>query len=73
MTHPVHSARIVEPINYTKFGGETGTIPVGPCLIEQIDDHLFDIVWGASGQSCAALRAEDVKAAAQGGDLVLLD
>jgi hypothetical protein len=73
MTHTMHSARIIEPLPYAKGGGETGTIPIGPCLIEQVDDRSFDIVWGARGQSCAALRVEDVKAAADVGNLVLLD
>ncbi len=73
MTQTMHSARIIEPISYAKGGGETGTIPIGPCLIEQVDDHSFDIIWGARGQSCAALRVEDVKTAADVGDLVLLD
>ena len=73
MTHTLHSARIIEPIRYTKGGGKIGTIPVGPCLIEQVDDRSFDIVWGARGQRSAALRVEDVKAAADVGSLVLLD
>ncbi len=73
MTHTTHSARIIGPIPYAKGGGETGTIPIGPCLIEQVDGHSFDIVWGARGQSCAALRVEDIKAAADVGNLVLLD
>ena len=73
MIHNLHSARIIGPIRYIKDGGKTGTIPIGPCLIEQVDDRSFDIVWGARGQSSAALRAEDVRAAADVGSLVLLD
>lgn len=73
MVHTLHSARIIEPIPYTKGDGKTGTIPRGPCLIQQLDDRSFDIVWGARGQSSAELRVEDVKAAADIGNLVLLD
>ncbi len=40
--------------------------------IEQIDDLLVGIIWGARGQSSAALPVEDVKAAADVGNLVLL-
>ncbi len=40
--------------------------------IEQIDDRLVGIIWGARGQSSAALPVEDVKAAADVGNLVLL-
>ena len=73
MTHAMHSAKVIGPIANTKSDGRKGTIPVGPCLIEQVDVGMFDIVWGARGQSCAALRVEDVKAAADVGHLVLLD
>lgn len=73
MTHTMHSARIIGPIPYSKSDGKTGTIPIGPCLIEQVDEHSFDVIWGARGQSSAALRVEDVKAAADVGNLVLLD
>jgi hypothetical protein len=72
MTHIMHSARIIEPIPFTKDNGKAGTIPIGPCLIEQVDDHSFDVVWGARGQSSAALRVEEIKAATDVGHLVLL-
>lgn len=73
MTHTMHSARVTVPISYAKDGGKSGTIPIGPCLIEQVDDRLFDIIWEARGQSCAVLQAEDVKAAQDIGDLIFLD
>ena len=72
-TITTHSARVTGPLPYAKSDGKTGTIPIGPCLIEQIDDRLVDIIWGARGQSSAALPLEDVKAAADVGNLVLLD
>jgi hypothetical protein len=71
--HTTHSARITGPIPYAKNGGKTSTIPLGPCLVEQVDDHSFQIVWGNRGQSSTALRVEDVKAAADVGNLMLLD
>ncbi len=73
MVHTTHSARVMGPIPYAKGDGKTATIPLGPCLIEQIDDQSFDIVWGGRGQSSTALRAEDIKAAAAVGHLLLLD
>lgn len=68
-----HSARITGPVFYATPSGEKSNIPLGPCLVEQIDAHLVDIIWGRSGQSCAALSVEDVAAAADKGHLVLLD
>ena len=68
-----HSARITGPVAYTKDDGKTANIPIGPCLIEQIDDRLVDIIWGANGQRSAALPLEDIEAATGHGNLVLLD
>ncbi len=73
MFHSTHSARIVGPIPYAKAEGKNGTIPLGPCMIEQLDARSFAIVWGARGQSSVALKIEDIKAAADTGNLVLLD
>ena len=67
------SARITGPVAYTPDDGKTANIPIGPCLIEQIDDRLVDIIWGANGQRSAALPLEDVEAATGHGNLVLLD
>lgn len=73
MLHTTHSARIVGPIQYLKNDGKTAAIPLGPCMIEQLNDHSFDIVWGARGQSSAALEFEAIRSAAEIGSLVLLD
>ena len=73
MTTTTHSARLTEPLPYDKPDGKHGRIPVGPCLIEQIDDRLVAIIWGAQGQSSAALPLQEVTAAADTGTLVLLD
>lgn len=68
-----HSARLTGPLPYEKPDGKPGHIPVGPCLIEQIDDRLVAIIWGAQGQISAALPLQKVTAATDTGTLVLLD
>jgi hypothetical protein len=73
MAITTHSARITGPVLYTATGGKRSHIPLGPCLVEQIDGQLVDIVWGARGQSSAAMPVEDVAAATDFGNLILLD
>jgi hypothetical protein len=68
-----HSARITGPVPYLASGGLKNHIPLGPCLVEQVDGHLVDIIWGTSGQLSAALPLDEVKAAEEQGHLVLLD
>jgi hypothetical protein len=68
-----HNARITGPVSYTAAGGTARTIPLGPCLVEQVDPQLVDIVWGARGQRSAALPLREVVAARDLGNLVLLD
>jgi hypothetical protein len=69
-----HSARITGPLPYPKGNGRKANIPIGPCIVEQVEnDQLIDIIWGTRGQSSVALRATDVKAAVDAGALVLLD
>ena len=69
-----HSARITGPLPYPKGNGRKANIPIGPCIVEQVEnDQLIDIIWGTRGQSSVALRAADVKAAVDAGALVLLD
>ena len=67
------SARITGPIPYKANNGDAQNIPLGPCLIERLDDRLIDIIWGADGQRSAALPLEAVESAEQQGNLVLLD
>ena len=67
------SARITGPIPYRSANGHAHNIPLGPCLIEQLDDRLIDIIWGADGQRSTALPLEDIESAEQRGNLVLLD
>ena len=73
MTVITHSARITGPLTYARSDGAKAKIPVGACLVEQISGSQVNIIWGASGQSSAALPVEDVQDATQQGHLVLLD
>lgn len=73
MAITTHAARIIGPVPYLAAGGSQHTIPLGPCLVEQVDDCSIDIIWGACGQSSAALPIATVKAAQVEGNLVLLD
>ena len=74
MTHHVtHSARITGPVAYLSSGGRRSRIPLGPCLVEELDDERVDIVWGARGERSAQLPMQAVEAAEESGHLVLLD
>jgi len=67
------SARITGPVSYTAANGHAHNIPLGPCLVERLDDRLIDIIWGTQGQRSAALPLEEVESARQQGNLLLLD
>lgn len=73
MAITTHSARITGPVPYSGAGGHKGNIPLGPCLVERLDNQLIDIIWGACGQRSAALPVKDIEAAQQHGHLILLD
>jgi len=73
MARTTHTARITGPVSYLVSEGRHRNIPLGPCLVEQGDGPLVDIIWGASGQNCAALPVEDMESAEGNGHLVLLD
>ena len=73
MAITTHTARITGPVPYMAAGGTQDTIPLGPCLVERVDDRSIDIIWGTCGQSSAALSVAAVKAAQVEGNLVLLD
>ena len=66
------SGRIVGPVPYVQAGGKPANIPLGPCLVEPIDDQRVDVIWGTSGQRSAVLSIHDLKAATSSGHLVLL-
>ena len=69
----IRNARITGPIRYKAEDGESHDIPLGPCLVEQLDARLIDIIWGTNGQRSAVLPVEDVMSAAERGNLLLLD
>jgi len=73
MARTIHHARILGPVPYRAGGGKQGNIPLGPCLVERVDGHLVDVIWGATGQRSTELPFRDIEAAADRGDLVLLD
>ncbi|MBC7707021.1 MAG: hypothetical protein H7274_24140 [Rhodoferax sp.] len=73
MTTTTHNARITGPVMYAKPDGKQSRIPLGPCLVEQMGEDTVDIIWGANGQSSAALPVQVVEAATEQGHLVLLD
>ena len=73
MVITTHSARITGPVLYTERGGNKSRAPLGSCIVERVDGHSVDIVWSAHGQSHAAMCLEDIEAAEDAGNLVLLD
>jgi hypothetical protein len=48
-------------------------VPLGPCLVEQLDGQRVDIVWGPSGEKSAELAFKELEAAEECGNLVVLD
>jgi hypothetical protein len=73
MAHTTHSGRITGPVHYSGEGGDDAVIPLGPCLVEQLDGRSVDIIWGESGDKTAALSFEALEAAEDNGHLVVLD
>ncbi|MEO7055253.1 MAG: hypothetical protein ABI281_03590 [Caldimonas sp.] len=73
MAHTTHSGRITRPVHYFGAGGDDAVIPLGPCLVEQLDGRSVDIFWGESGGETAALSFEALEAAESDGSLVVLD
>lgn len=73
MARTTHSARITGPVSCLQSDGRHRNVPLGPCLVEQGDGPLVDIVWGAKGENSATLGVEAMASAADSGHLVLLD
>jgi hypothetical protein len=73
MTMSTRSARVIAPISYEKSNGKKGTIPPGPCLIEQIDEDHIDVVWGDKGQRSTMMNTHEIATAATDGSLIFLD
>jgi len=53
MTYTTHSARITGPVHYLGEGGRDALIPLGPCLVEQLDGRSVDVFWGDRGDETA--------------------
>lgn len=68
-----HRARIVGPVAYLAGTGRKQNIPIGPCLVESLGGRSIDIVWGSRGQRSVALPVEEIEAAQERGNLLLLD
>ena len=73
MTYTTHSARITGPVHYVGEGGRDALIPLGPCLVEQLDGRSVDVFWGDYGDETAALSLEAIQVAEECGNLVMLD
>ena len=74
MPHATHTARITGPVAYISGSGERRSIPLGPCLLEVVeDDDSVDVVWGATGEQSASLSLKAIVDAQESGRLVLLD
>lgn len=73
MPRTTHSARVLSPIRYLPSGGRKATIPLGPCLVEALDEGRAEFIWGAQGQRSAVLPIDAVEAAEENGQLIFLD
>ena len=73
MNHSTRNARLTAPTQFQGADGTTAIVPLGACLIEQIDGDAVDLIWGTSGENAIRLSLDDVKAAADAGSLVLVD
>lgn len=73
MARTTHSARIMGPVAYLATSGKQLKIPLGPCLVEQGDGRVVEIVWGATGQNCTTLPSTDFERAEDSGHFVVLE
>lgn len=68
-----HPARVTDPFAITGTDGRTHKIPVGPCLIDELEGDLVDLVWGKAGEKSAVVPTIEAERAERAGKLVLLD
>jgi hypothetical protein len=73
MNMTTHTARITGPVTYLAGSGRKVHIPLGPCMVENMNGPMTEIVWGSRGQSSVALPSKTVQIAQDEGHLVLLD
>ena len=72
MSHETHNARVIVPIPCHGAAGAE-QVPAGPCMMEGVDAHMVELIWGATGQESAQIPIADLRSAVERGDLVLLD
>ncbi len=73
MTVITHNARVTGPIPYEAGDGRTISIPPGPCVVEQLEGQLVELIWGADGTESAVLTSQAMEAAMMRGNLLWLD
>lgn len=71
--HLTHSARVIDPIEFVAPNGRKRKIPVGPCLVEELEGDLVDLIWGPTGERSAVLPSTEAERAERDGKLVMLD
>ncbi len=67
------NARVVGPVEYQNANGQALSVPLGPCLIERLDEESVAVIWGDDAQSSAAVPVQEIMDARESGRLVLLD
>lgn len=72
-THGIQSARVDGLVSVEAGGGTTLEVPVGPCLIERLDQQRVEIIWGPSGEHSAVLPLDALLSAERRGALVMLN
>ena len=72
MVATVHSARISGPLVFTDTCGNRTTIPLGPCLLQELCADTAEIFWGVDSEQSRVLSRDELVDAARQGDLVLL-
>lgn len=69
MSRTTYSARITGPLHYTTSSGKQADVPLGPCLIEQVDGQGSTSSGGPSGEKSAELAFKELEAAEECGNL----
>lgn len=73
MVVTTHRGRVTSPLTFLRTNGKEGTIPLGPCFVEEDEEGSVAVFWGQSGELAAVLSAQEATEAANEGNLVLLD
>lgn len=73
MVLTTHSGRVTGPLTFSKTNGSQGTIPLGPCFVEEDDEGSVAVFWGRDGELSTVLTSREANQASNEGSLVLLD